>query len=222
MRWLRDFNLTLTEILSSVVIEDAVACYKAGNSPRPVFFYCSRNPAEPTRSDPQAILASLARQLSCLEPGKPLFGSSVDLFRDKEAEGFASGSLQMDKSLSLILKLIAEYPLTTIVIDAMDECDPQKRHELLKALERILQNSSSLVKVFVSSRNDQDIVLRLQHYPNLEINSRRNGDDIARFVNDQAEQLIQDGRLLQYSNSETEMKKLIVDEVIEGATGMYV
>ncbi|ORX98360.1 hypothetical protein BCR34DRAFT_577292 [Clohesyomyces aquaticus] len=207
--------------LISVVIEDAVARYKAGVSPHPVFFYCSRNPAEPARSDPHAILASLARQLSCLAPGKPLLGPSVNLFKDKEAEGFASGSLQMDESLNLILQLITHYPLTTIVIDAMDECDPQKRHELLKALEQILQNSSSLVKVFVSSRNDQDIILRLQRYPNLEINSQRNGNDIARFVNKQAEQLIQDGRLLQYSDSKAEMKKLIVDKVIIGATGMF-
>ena len=99
-------------------------------------------------------------------------------------EGFISGSLQMDESLNLVLQLIAQYPITTIVIDAIDECDPRKRYKLLKALEKILQNSSSLVKVFVSSRNDQDIVLRLRHYPNLEIDSRRNVDDIARFVND--------------------------------------
>ena len=214
--------MTVTEIFSSVVIEDAIARYKAGDSPHPVFFYCSRNPAEPTRSQPQAILASLARQLSCLEPGKPLLAPSVNLFKEKEAEGFASGSLQMDESLNLVLQLIAQYPLTTIVIDAMDECEPQKRHELLEALEKVLQNSSSLVKIFVSSRNDQDIVLRLRHYPNLEINSQRNDGDIARFVNDQVEKLVQDGRLLPYSDSETEMKKLIVDKVIEGAAGMYV
>ncbi|KAF2685391.1 hypothetical protein K458DRAFT_388272 [Lentithecium fluviatile CBS 122367] len=38
--------------LVSMVIEDALARYKAGDSPHPVFFYCSRNPAEPARSDP--------------------------------------------------------------------------------------------------------------------------------------------------------------------------
>ncbi|KAF2740308.1 hypothetical protein EJ04DRAFT_548375 [Polyplosphaeria fusca] len=219
--WLHGIPGTGKSKLVSVVVEDALARYKAGDSPQPVFFYCSRNPAEPARSEPQAILASLARQLSCLEPGKPLLRPSVNLFKEKEAEGFASGSLQMDESLNLILQLIAQYPLTTIVIDAIDECDPRKRHELLKALEKMLQNSPSLVKIFVSSRNDQDIVLRLQHYPNLEIDSQRNGDDIARFVNDQVEQLVHDRRLLQYSNSEVEMKKLIVDTVIEGATGMF-
>jgi len=136
--YMSNSNLTITKTLSLVVVEDALARYKAGDSPQPIFFYCSRNPVEPARSNPQVILASLARQLSCLEPGKPLLKPSVNIFREKEAEGFASGSLQIDESFNLVLQLIAQYPLTTIVIDAMDECDPQKRHELLKALEKIL------------------------------------------------------------------------------------
>ncbi|OCL07799.1 hypothetical protein AOQ84DRAFT_389280 [Glonium stellatum] len=219
--WLHGIPGSGKSKLVSIAIEDALKRFKAGDSPQPVFFYCSRNPAEPARSDPNAIFASLARQLSCLEPGKPLLRPTVELFKKKEEEGFASGLLQMDESLTLVLQLIAQYPLTTIIIDAMDECNPRKRHELLKALEQIIRDSSSLVKIFVSSRNDQDIVLRLQHYPNLEIDSRRNGDDIARFVKNQTEQLIQDGELLQYSTSQVEMKKLIVDEVIKGATGMF-
>lgn len=203
-----------------MVIEDALECYRAGNNPPPVFFYCSRNPQEPTRSDPQAVLASLARQLSCLQPGKPLMKPIVDLYKEKEEEGFASGSLEMDECLDLVLQLTAQYPLTTIVIDAMDECNPQKRHKLLEALEKILRGSSSLVKIFVSSRNDQDIVIRLRHYPNLEIDSRRNSDDIARFVHDETERLVKDGKLLRYSTCQADMKVLIVERVVEGATGM--
>lgn len=213
-------SLITAEISSSMLIEEALERYKAGDSPQPVFFYCSRNPAEPERSDPRAILASLARQLSYLEPGKPLLRPTVSLFQEMEAEGFASGPLQMDESLKLILQLIAQYPMATIVIDALDECDPDKRHGLLKALEQILQNSPSLVKIFVSSRNDQDIVLRLQHYPQLEIDSQRNGDDIRQFVKDQTEQLVLDRKLLRYSTSRVEMQELIVNEVIKGAAGM--
>jgi hypothetical protein len=106
------------------------------------------------------------------------------------------------------------------VIDALDECDPGKRRDLLKALEKILQESSGLVKIFVSSRDDHDIVSRLQHYPNLEIKSDRNSDDIAVFVKEQTERLINEGELLQYSESQTEMKDLIVKWVIKGASGM--
>lgn len=213
-------SLLFLRISSSIVIEEALMSFKAGNSPQPVYFYCSRNSAEPARSDPQAILASLARQLSCLEPGKPLLQPTIAIYKRKEEEGFASGSLQMNESLNLILQLIEEYPLTTIFIDAMDECDPLKRLGLLKALERILRDSPRLVKIFVSSRNDQDLVLRLNSYPNLEIESQKNGIDIARFVKDQAEQLIHDRELLQFSTSQAEMKSLIVNKVIEGAAGM--
>lgn len=76
------------------------------------------------------------------------------------------------------------------------------------------------MKVFVSSRDDQDIVLHLRDYPNLEIDSQRNGDDLARFVKNHAEQLIQDRKLLRHSNSQTEMKGFVVNEVIKGAAGM--
>jgi hypothetical protein len=144
----------------------------------------------------------------------------VELFHKEEAEGFASGSLQMDESCALIMQLIEQYPLTTIIIDAMDECDPERRCELLEALEQVLRDSSSLVKIFVSSRDDQDIVFCLRHYPNLEINSQRNGDDIATFVKDQTERLVRDRKLLRYSTSQKEMKEVITIKVIEGAAGM--
>jgi hypothetical protein len=138
----------------------------------------------------------------------------------EEAEGFASGQLQVDESRQLIMQLIELYPQTTIIIDALDECDPDTRLELLQALEHILQRSASLVKVFVSSRDDQDIVLELSGYPNLAIDSQRNSDDIAQFVTTEVERLIQARKLLRYSTAQTEMKKMIINKVIEGAAGM--
>jgi hypothetical protein len=205
---------------SSIVIEDALNSSDAGHNPQPVFFYSSRNRAEPGRSDPDTILASLARQLSSLEPGKPLLKPTLDLYKKKEVEGFASGLLRMEESCTLIIQLIEQYPVTTIVIDALDECNPEKRFDLLKSLGKILRESSALVKIFVSSRDDHDIVFRLQRYPNLEIKSDRNSNDIAAFVKDRTEQLIEEGELLQYSDSQTEMKELIVEMVIQGAGGM--
>lgn len=205
---------------SSIVIEDALRGFHSGQNIRPVYFYCSRNRAEPGRSDPSNILASIARQLSSLEPGKPLLSPTIDLYRKKEVEGFMSGPMSLDESCSLIIELTAQYPLTIIVVDALDECERQKQRDLLKALERILQESSGLVKVFVSSRNDQDFVLRLKHYPNLEITSEKNGSDIALFVQTETERLVREGSLLQYSDCPIEMKNLIVKKVTDGARGM--
>jgi hypothetical protein len=194
--------------------------FRAGHNSPPAFFYCSRNAAERTRSDPEAILASLARQLSSVQPGDPLLSPTIELYRKKEVQGFISGPLRMDESRKLIVQLIEHYPLTLIIIDAFDECDPDKRADLLEALETILRESSSLVKIFISSRDDQDIVFQLKQYPNLEISSDRNSDDITKFVKAETKKLIGKNKLLRYSQAREEMEELIVGKVVHGATGM--
>lgn len=111
--------------------------------------------------------------------------------------------------------------MTTIIIDALDECDPSKRPDLLEAFEQILHESSNLVKIFVSSRDDQDIFFQLQTYPSMEISSDRNLDDITRFVKIETNRLVQKQKLLRYSKAKKEMEELIVKTVIAGAAGMY-
>ncbi|KFA71872.1 hypothetical protein S40288_07723, partial [Stachybotrys chartarum IBT 40288] len=187
--------------LVSIVIEDAINSFRVGQSSQPAFFYSSRNPAEPARSDPREIFASLARQLSSLEPGTPILKPTVDLYNKKELEGSVTGPLRIEDSCDLIIQLGEYYPQLIIVIDALDESDQMKRPDLLKALERILRESSSLIKVFVSSRDDQDLVLRLQRYLNLEIKSDKNSSDIAVFTKKETERLIEDGLLLKYSSA---------------------
>ena len=191
-----------------------------GCSPPPAFFYCSRNPAEPARSSPKAILASIVRQLSSVGPRLPLLDPAVRTYKEKEAQAFASGALGIEESCKLIIQLIEHYPLTTIVIDALDECDPGKRADLLENLEIILQQSSNLIKVFVSSRDDQDIVFHLQDYPNLEIASDRNRDDIVAFARAEVKDLVKKKKLLRYSLAKEELMELIIDNVIKGAAGM--
>jgi len=56
----------------SVVIDTLLREFETGKNPRPQYFYCSRSPNEPGRSDPPTILASIARQMACLKDGGPL------------------------------------------------------------------------------------------------------------------------------------------------------
>lgn len=76
------------------------------------------------------------------------------------------------------------------MVDALDKYDPLKRHGLLHALRDIIQNSNSLVKVIVLSRDDSDIVCRLNHVPNVYISSDDNGDDVDRFVEQELDKAI--------------------------------
>ncbi len=126
----------------------------------------------------------------------------------------------MGESCALIAQLVECYSLTTIMIDALDECDPGKQADLLETLEAILQESSGLVKIFVLSRDDWDIVCHLQEYPNLELVSDRNTDDIASFVRAETKDLIKRSKLLRSSINKENLKEEIIDQVTKGASGM--
>jgi hypothetical protein len=187
----------------------------------PAYFYCSRNPAEPGRSNPEAILASIVRQLSSIGPGQAILPPVVDIYKEREAEGFASGPLSTSDSVHIIELLSEYYPVMIIIVDAVDECDFEKRASLLEALESILQNSFGMVKIFVSSRDDHDIVCHLEIYPNLRIASEKNKEDIKSFVEAETEVLISKRKLLRYSSAITQLKTAIKKKVCLGAEGMY-
>ena len=207
--------------LVSIVIEDAMRRSKAGRGPPPVYFYCSRNPAEPQRSEAAAIFSSIVRQLSCAEPGHPLLPPVVEIY-EKKGQGFSSHGLRIEDSCNVIKELIEYYPVTTIVIDALDECNAEERGMLLDAIEGLLQDSSlGLLKVFLSSRDDQDITCTLREYPNLDLVSSRNSADIEAFVRDETNMLVKKRRLLRHSNAKGALKTLIVDKVSRGADGMF-
>ena len=106
--------------------------------------------------------------------------------------------------------------------NALDECDPEKRDMLVDTIENLLQNSSlGLLKVFLSSRDDQEFFCALQVYPNLDLTSRRNSADIETFVREETDGLVRKRRLLRNSNAKEELKSLIIAGVSRSADGMF-
>ena len=217
--WLHGISGSGKSKLVSLVIKECQDLHRRGLGMPPVFFYCSRDSQEPKRSEPQAILASLARQLSALVPGDPLLPPSKHLYEERKKVGFASGSLSIEESTRLIIDLTAYYPATTIILDALDECKVESRH-LLDALQDILTQGTSLVKIFAASRDEGDLVCELSDYPSISISSEKNGKDIALFVQRETKRLVARHRLLRHSNRKDEVHDLIVDKLIGGAGGM--
>ena len=206
---------------SSIIIEDAKKKSTAGQDPEPVYFYCSRSTAEPERQDPDAVLASVSRQLSSVRDRKALLPPAIERYK-KQGEGFRPDGLYTEQSRELVVELIELHGAATIVVDALDECDPEKRHSLLNAFEYILKESAGLVKIFVSSRDDQDITWTLQDYPSLIVEKKKNCQDIEAFVKIETEFLVKQIRLLRNSQARGEMQALIIEQVCEGADGMLV
>ncbi len=77
----------------------------------------------------------------------------------------------------------------------------------------------NLIKVFVSSRDDIDIVLRLKHSPNVFIQASDNKEDIENFVHAEVEHSINNHKLLR-GQVPSQLKIQIISALIEGAQGM--
>ncbi|KAM0481785.1 hypothetical protein ACHAPX_003111 [Trichoderma viride] len=148
------------------------------------YFYCLRNPAEPHRAQCDKILASFVRQLASLTPSDPILPPVKEHY-EEAIEGFVGFEDQVwtsDECVQVLVQLVDEYPAVTFVLDALDEVDQEDRQELLDALNRILQESNSLVRVFISSRSNYDIALHLNGTPNIYIEADDNAEDISTFM----------------------------------------
>ena len=86
-------------------------------------------------------------------------------------------------------------------------------------LDDIIQNSLGLIKVFISSRDDNDIVCRLAETPNVIIRAADNGKDIERFVKVEVAKSIAE-KILVGGEVSTELRDRIVRTLITGANGM--
>ena len=130
------------------------------------------------------------------------------------------GELSLDDARDLALGVTNDRSLTYIIIDALDECEQQQRDQLIETLQALLFNSSSLVKIFVTSREDRDIVEAMDGYPHVVINASRNSKDIARFVNDSVDDLIRRKQLLRTQDVTNELRTEIKKVLQDKAQGM--
>jgi len=119
----------------------------------------------------------------------------------------------------LILQLTNICPQTTIVIDALGECRPKMRKELIRSIKQIVEESKNLVKVFISSHDEYDIVTKFNSFVRIEVNDNSGG--VRRYVNEKVTELIEDEDLLMGSVS-TELRDLICSTLGDRADGMYV
>ncbi|CAH0002507.1 unnamed protein product [Clonostachys byssicola] len=221
--WIRGIPGSGKSKLMSIAIEDAMSAFQAKQSPHPVYFYCSRNPAEPGRSDPSRILASIARQLATPEVGGAILEPALEVFNQRASQAFAEGPLTLGESKELIIKLLDQYKdaTMTIAIDALDECNEDTRGDLLESFEFLLEESPCLLKLLVSSRDDQDIVYQFENYPCLALSSAHSSSDIELFVASEVKKLLNSRFLRKTQSGKEALSEKIVKELTAKADGMF-
>ena len=168
-RWLPKFLSQLTRmpmlISDSWIRSTVIDLMLRADSASTAFFYCARSTAEPARARPVEVLCALLRQLCTSNPDQPVKSPVAREYeaRKKKAEEDCSTikRLTVEDCTRLIIELTKDHP-ATIILDALDECDGNIR-ELLEALDSIISKSANVVKIFVSSRDDIDIVSTFCH-----------------------------------------------------------
>jgi hypothetical protein len=144
------------------------------------YFYFDRR--DSSRCFPSAAICSLTRQLSVTADGRAMHRAVVGLYETREQRSVGSGQVDDDAAKQLLRDYVDTYPQTTIVLDALDECDYDSRGAFVSFIEDLTCNASKPVKVFISSRLEVDIAERLKGWPCIAIGATDNQDDIATLV----------------------------------------
>jgi ankyrin repeat protein len=148
------------------------------------YFYCNKQ--DLVRREPKEILRCIIRQLSTgpwreSEKGQTIHKTVYDLWKKSQNPGISSTFALWEECL---LELIDTYPMTTIVLDAFDECEKQQRKDLLKFFVDLASRGreANPVKIFISARPEEDVLAHFQQYPMIRLEEDRNADDIAVFA----------------------------------------
>lgn len=150
----------------------------------PRFFYCSGKKGPKTKT--LEVLHTLIAQLA-----EFITGVFVSALVKKRYGNGNRNPIEIHECSKLLADLASEYQNTTIIVDALDEC--QDHDTLLLNLEEVLKMihaAGKAVKLFLSSRNQVDVsecfpsceTLRLEHVAAL------NKEDMIRFVQAQVKE----------------------------------
>ncbi|KAJ5350029.1 hypothetical protein N7541_007756 [Penicillium brevicompactum] len=177
------------------------------------FFYCNRS--EPQRGRSENILQSFVRQL-CTPAQRPehMQGRIKKAYEDARDRGT---DFQTDQCMELIQECLDGYGRTTLIVDALDECDRRSQSSIIKALNSFLANSKNPVKIFISSRPDSDIRNRLKDSPTIAVSASSNQRDIKLYLEAELQEMANDQTFL---NAGT-VKQTAIERLLQRCQGMF-
>lgn len=183
------------------------------------YFYCHYG--EEPRRDPAAILRSVVKQLCLQGPVSKLPEPVLSIYLQRKTAGDLSNLLSIEESKRLLIVLCAGFAHSTLIIDALDECDAKTRGRLFDVLQSVVSESKAArVKAFVTSRDDADLRKKFADSPNVYILERDNSDDISTYIRAEVDACIVEKKLLDGDVS-IELRDRIIHVLEAGAQGMY-
>ena len=174
------------------------------------YYYCDY--ADQATLVSRNIIGSLLHQLLY---NKQLSAGVADEIQHVFADDNALPTQQEFKDI--LIATMSVIPNFSLIIDGLDECDKEIRRDVLSLINWIIEQKISVVRVYVSSQSDVQILNALAAWPRISVSSDMHSGDIATYVLDATQSLIQDRQLL-IQNPDLEHE--IIAELTKRANGM--
>lgn len=173
------------------------------------YFYCNRNAED--RREPLPVLQSYVRQLSTVVG---TIGHIRKRLKVLSTQARRQGShLGIEACKKQLIESVNEYSQTVIVLDALDECNGLERYKLLEVIKELISKSEQLLKVFISSRPENDIKTQFPG-KNIVIQAMNNQGDIEKFVHSEID------KLGKWEPISADLRIKVVKAICEGSQGM--
>ncbi|KAI9694302.1 MAG: hypothetical protein M1820_009026 [Bogoriella megaspora] len=214
--WLRGDAGVGKSCLTSCVVDHYLRTPQLDSSHVIAYFYCSSTSGDAKRHDVRQVMGSLLRQVSSPLPGLPLKPPILSKYTEEAAKGSRDASFSIAECTQLMQDLFAHhYQSITLIIDAVDECNPKERLKFINLLNNFLKVSHCVIKVFISSRAEPDFERHLLGSATYYIDAVDNASDIVRYVKTEVNL-----RLL-HGSARDEIKELVIGSIAEKANGVF-
>jgi Cdc6-like AAA superfamily ATPase len=167
------------------------------------YVYCNYKAQE--EQDLSSALAAILKQLVS---GRPSAIEHIERLHQKHADRGTKPSV--DEIASALRNVLAHYPYSCVVIDALDECQTATRHQLMAKL-RDLQAGND-VRLMVTARFIPDIEDAFKAALRLEVQASR--EDVKRFIAGQTY------RLPACIQRSTALQDMVQEKILEAVEGM--
>ena len=144
---------------------------------------------------------------------------ALEAYNKEQEDPSSRHQLNFNASLNLFGQLVKCFEHPAVVLDALDECSEEVRSHLLRGLLAVIKETKCPLKVFISSRHNLDIEIRLRDLPHVCIEARDNAQDIENYVQQELTLAIHDQRLL-YGDVSKELRKYMEEIILRDANGM--
>jgi hypothetical protein len=167
------------------------------------YVYC--NYKSQADQDTVSILAAILKQLS--QGRLSALGPAERLHQKHASQGTKPS---FDDTYKTLREVVVQYPYVCIVVDALDECPYEARHQLLAKLFDLQKGAD--VRLIATSRFIPDIEDAFRQALKLEVQASR--EDIKRFV---AGQIY---RLPSCIQRDAALQELVQEQIVEAVDGM--